>query len=45
VAFISWIREEQVFASVVALVSKMQEDARVAQSVLARTAETFFPEP
>jgi riboflavin kinase/FMN adenylyltransferase len=45
VAFISWIREEQVFASVAALVSAMQEDARTAQRVLARTAETFFPEP
>ena len=45
VAFISWIREEQAFASVAALVSRMQEDAREAQSVLARTAETFFPEP
>jgi riboflavin kinase / FMN adenylyltransferase len=45
VAFISWIREEQVFASVAALVSAMQEDARAAQRVLARTAETFFPEP
>ena len=45
VAFLGWIREEKVFASVAALVSRMHEDAREARSTLARAAETVFPEP
>jgi len=38
VAFIAWIREEQVFASVDALVQKIHEDAREARAALARVA-------
>ena len=45
VALIGWIREEKVFASVAALVSRMNEDAGEARSMLARAAETVFPEP
>jgi riboflavin kinase/FMN adenylyltransferase len=45
VAFIGWIREEKVFASVADLVSRMNEDAVEARTMLARAAETVFPEP
>ena len=45
VALIEWIREEKVFASVAALVSRMNDDAGEARSALARAAETVFPEP
>jgi riboflavin kinase / FMN adenylyltransferase len=45
VAFIGWIREEKVLASVAALVSRMQEDVREARRVLARAPQTSFPEP
>jgi riboflavin kinase/FMN adenylyltransferase len=45
VALMGWIREEKVFASVAALVSRMNEDAGEARSMLARAAETVFPEP
>jgi riboflavin kinase/FMN adenylyltransferase len=45
VAFIGWIREEKVFASVAALMSRMHEDVREARSSLARAPQTSFPEP
>ena len=44
VAFIGWIREEKVFASVAALMSRMHEDVREARSVLAQGPQTSFPE-
>jgi riboflavin kinase / FMN adenylyltransferase len=44
VAFIGWIREEKVFASVGELVRGMQEDAQQARAVLARVDNTFPPE-
>jgi riboflavin kinase/FMN adenylyltransferase len=43
VAFIGWIREEKVFASVDDLVRAMQDDARLARAVLARVENTFPP--
>jgi riboflavin kinase / FMN adenylyltransferase len=45
VAFVGWIREEKVFASVADLMSRMNEDAVEARSMLARAAATVFPEP
>jgi riboflavin kinase / FMN adenylyltransferase len=44
VAFIGWIREEMVFASVSDLVSRMNEDAAEARSRVAQ-APAVFPEP
>jgi len=41
VAFIGWIRDEQVFASVDDLVRRMEDDAREARAILARVADTF----
>jgi riboflavin kinase / FMN adenylyltransferase len=43
VAFIGFIREEAVFASVDALKRKMQEDAREARAMLARIDSSFPP--
>ncbi len=44
VAFIGWIREELVFASVDDLVRRMHDDAKEARAMLAR-AENTFPLP
>ena len=43
VAFISWLREEAVFASAEELVRQMQEDSRLARAALARAEEAFPP--
>jgi riboflavin kinase/FMN adenylyltransferase len=43
VAFIGWIREEQVFNSVDDLVRRMQEDAREARVALERAGPVFPP--
>jgi riboflavin kinase / FMN adenylyltransferase len=43
VAFIGWIREEQVFGSVDDLVRRMQEDARQARVALERAGSVFPP--
>ncbi len=43
VAFIAWLREEQVFASVDDLVRQMQDDTRRAQEALARAGAAFPP--
>ncbi len=43
VAFIDWIREEEVFGSVDELVRRMQEDARQARAALLRAGDTFPP--
>ncbi len=44
VAFIGWIREEAVFASVAALVRRMHDDVAAARDALARAKGTFFPD-
>ena len=41
VAFIGWIRDEQMFASAEELVRQMQEDSRLAREALARAGERF----
>ena len=43
VAFIDWIREEAVFASVDELTRQMQDDARRARAALARAGDVFPP--
>jgi riboflavin kinase/FMN adenylyltransferase len=43
VAFIGWIREELVFASVDDLVRRMNDDAQEARAMLARVDNTFPP--
>jgi riboflavin kinase/FMN adenylyltransferase len=43
VAFIEWIREEEVFGSVDELVRRMKEDARVAREMLALAGNAFPP--
>ena len=43
VAFLGWIRAEAKFANADDLVSRMQEDARLAREALARTAAGFPP--
>jgi riboflavin kinase/FMN adenylyltransferase len=43
VAFIEWLRDEQVFASAKDLVRQMQEDARLAREALARSGNAFPP--
>lgn len=43
VAFIGWIREERVFASLDALVEAMKNDTRLARVVLARKPDAFPP--
>jgi riboflavin kinase/FMN adenylyltransferase len=43
VAFIAWLRDEQVFGSVQDLVRQMQEDSRRAREILARSGAAFPP--
>jgi riboflavin kinase / FMN adenylyltransferase len=43
VAFIAWIREEKVFASVDELVQGMKDDSRQARDALARAGDIFPP--
>jgi riboflavin kinase/FMN adenylyltransferase len=43
VAFIGWIREEEVFGSVDELVRKIKEDARHARAALLRAGDAFPP--
>jgi riboflavin kinase/FMN adenylyltransferase len=43
VAFIGWIREEMKFASVEALVARMDEDSRRARELLAASGDAFPP--
>jgi len=43
VAFIAWIREEEVFGSADDLVRQMQDDSRVARAALARAGNAFPP--
>ena len=43
VAFIAWLRDEAVFASVDALVQQMREDTRRAREALARAGDAFPP--
>jgi riboflavin kinase/FMN adenylyltransferase len=43
VVFLGWIRPELKFESVEALVKRMDEDARLARAVLARTGDVFPP--
>src|ERR1700728_372214 len=43
VAFVDWIREEQVFGSVEDLVRQMNDDARVAREALGRAGDAFPP--
>jgi len=43
VAFIEWIRDEQVFGSVDELVVRMKEDARHARAALLRAGDAFPP--
>ena len=43
VAFIAWLRDEQVFASAEDLVRQMQEDSRLARQALARAGDAFPP--
>ncbi|MGA3307654.1 MAG: bifunctional riboflavin kinase/FAD synthetase [Xanthobacteraceae bacterium] len=43
VAFIGWIREEEVFGSVDELVRRMKEDSRVARAALLRAGDAFPP--
>ena len=42
-AFLGWIRAEAKFANADDLVTRMQEDARLAREALARTAAGFPP--
>jgi len=43
VAFIGWIREEEVFGSADELVRRMKEDSRVARAALLRAGDAFPP--
>ncbi len=43
VAFIAWIRDEQVFDSVEQLVAQMKDDSRAAQAALTRAGSVFPP--
>ena len=43
VAFIAWLRDEQIFASAEDLVRQMQEDSRLAREALARAGDAFPP--
>jgi riboflavin kinase / FMN adenylyltransferase len=43
VAFIAWLRDEQVFSSAEELTRQMGEDARLAREVLARSGDAFPP--
>ena len=43
VAFIDWIRDEAMFASVEDLVRQMQDDSRRAREILARAGDAFPP--
>jgi riboflavin kinase/FMN adenylyltransferase len=43
VAFIGWIREEKMFASVEELVQAVREDSRMAREALKRTGDVFPP--
>jgi riboflavin kinase/FMN adenylyltransferase len=43
VAFIDWIREEQMFDSAAALIQQMQDDSRIAREALARAGDKFPP--
>src|SRR5580698_9502062 len=43
VAFIEWLRDEQVFASAKDLVRQMQEDSRLARAALVRSGNAFPP--
>ncbi len=43
VAFISWLREEAVFASAKDLIRQMQEDSRLAREALAGVGDAFPP--
>jgi len=43
VAFIDWIRDEEVFASVDELVVRMKEDSRLARAALKRAGDAFPP--
>ncbi len=43
VAFIEWIRDEQVFGSVDELVVRMKEDSRLARAALKRAGDAFPP--
>jgi riboflavin kinase/FMN adenylyltransferase len=44
VAFIGWVREEMKFASVEALIARMDEDSRTARALLAQEPTSFLPE-
>jgi len=43
VAFIDWIRDEQAFGSIDALVVRMKEDSRLARAALLRAGDAFPP--
>ncbi|HML07461.1 MAG TPA: bifunctional riboflavin kinase/FAD synthetase [Xanthobacteraceae bacterium] len=43
VAFIGWIREEQMFDSVADLARRIAQDVDAARQILARIKDTFFP--
>jgi len=43
VAFIAWLRDEQIFASAKELVRQMQQDSRLAREALARAPDAFPP--
>jgi riboflavin kinase/FMN adenylyltransferase len=43
VAFIEWLRDEEMFASAEELIRQMQEDARMARDALARAGDAFPP--
>ncbi len=43
VAFIEWIRDEEVFGSIDELVVRMKEDSRLARAALKRAADAFPP--
>jgi riboflavin kinase/FMN adenylyltransferase len=43
VAFITWLREEAMFASAEELVRQMEEDSRLARAALARAGDAFPP--
>jgi riboflavin kinase/FMN adenylyltransferase len=43
VAFIAWIRDQEIFPSTQALVARMKEDSALARAALARSGDIFFP--